>query len=214
MQSIGILGGTFDPIHFGHLRIALEFYQQLSLDEVRFIPCQKPVLAKFAQTTWQQRLAMLQLALHDQPAFVIDERELQRKTPSYTVETLISLRTEFSHSSLYLLLGSDTLPTLDQWYRWQELIHYAHLIIAQRPNSPSLPPNSPITQYLQQYTTHDLHQLANTTHGYVYSLPVTALDISATAIRQQVSSGQNPRYLLPDAVLDYIRQEKLYSVKP
>lgn len=208
-KPIGILGGTFDPVHYGHLRFALELFQKLDLQEIRFIPCHQPVLDKTAFASPEQRLAMLKLAVTDQANFIIDERELQRESPSYMVETLLSLRKEFGKSPLALIMGQDAFASLPQWHRWDELITLCHLIVIGRPGF-VLPHPSALPVFAQEKIIEDATKLQKASAGYVYFPKVTPLSISSTAIRKQLSEGFNPRYLLPDAVLSYIQQEKLY----
>jgi nicotinate-nucleotide adenylyltransferase len=209
-KTIGILGGTFDPIHFGHLRIALELHQQLRWQEVRFIPCRKPVLHKTTQASAQQRLTMLRKAIKNQPGFVIDDRELRRDTPSYTIDTLISLREELGDVALCLILGSDSVNNLPSWHRWQELIRLAHLVIVPRPGHPLLT-SGPVAKLIQQYRTVTPNQLQHNAAGRILITPLTPLPISATEIRRQITKGLSPRYLLPDAVYTYIQQQNLYK---
>lgn len=210
VKPIGILSGTFDPIHYGHLRLALELYQQLDLQEVRLIPCKKPVLSKIAQATAEQRLAMLKLVVPNQPNFIIDERELQRKTPSYTVDTLISLRQELGEIPLALILGEDAFFSLPNWHRWQELIKLTHFIVVPRPGFSAVT-NSPKTDFKPQQIIQDPKLLTAAPGGYIFFPKVTSLAISSTLIRQQIKNGFNPRYLLPDAVLKFIQEENLYQ---
>ena len=209
MKTIGLLGGTFDPIHNGHLRIALELYQQLQLNEVRFIPCQQPVIDKSAQANAEHRLQMLQLALNQQPGFIIDNRELQRSSPSYTIDTLISLRAELENTTLCFIIGSDSLTNLPRWHRWQELINYAHLIIIPRPNY-NLPNTGVLTEFIKQHQTTDPTLLKEKPTGLLYIAPFTPLTISSTYIRQQIQTNLSPRYLLPDPVLQYIQINNVY----
>lgn len=212
MQPIGIFGGTFDPIHYGHLRCALELYQQLNLQNVRFIPCQNPVIDKTAHATILQRLTMLKKALADQPSFLLDEREIHRTTPSYSVDTLLSLREEFPHTPLCFIIGSDALNNLHRWHRWQELITLAHLIVITRPKAIS-PQQRSIQKLIHEHQISDAKQLVQQISGYLFVVDTIQLDISGTMIRQQIAAGLNPRYLLPDEVLQYIRKEKLYCDK-
>jgi nicotinate-nucleotide adenylyltransferase len=209
--SMGILGGTFDPIHHGHLRIALELYQNFAWQEIRLIPCQKPVLQKTAYASTEQRLQMLQLAIAHQPGLLIDQRELKRPTPSYMVETLSALRAEFPRKSLCLVLGYDVLLGLTEWYRWQELLTYAHLVIIPR-LSYQVPATGIMAEFIQQHRVSDAALLQEQPAGLIFFAEVTPLAISATAIRRQIAQGLSPRYLLPDAVLAYIQQENLYQL--
>lgn len=206
---IGIFGGTFDPVHYGHLRTALELSQQLNFKEIRFIPCQKPVFDKTPKASPEQRLAMLKLAISQQDHFIADERELKRTTPSFMIDTLISLRNDFKQTPLGLIIGSDALAELDKWHRWEELIAHAHLIVIPRPNY-VLSANKIIAAFMQKHNVTDPKLLHQQSNGYLYIANVTPLAISATAIRNQIANGLNSRYLLPDSVLNYIQQEKLY----
>lgn len=206
---IGILGGTFDPVHFGHLRTALELYQQLPFKEVRFIPCREPVHKKKAQASTQHRLAMLELAIAHQPGFVIDTIELEHRQPSYSVMTLQRLREQYSQEPLAFILGLDAFRELTTWYQWQRLLQLSHLVVVTRPNA-SLELPQPIQELFHQHRTERVEDLTRASHGKIWFNAVTPLAISATVIRQQIAQGFSPKYLLPDAVDAYIRQQGLY----
>ena len=133
-HPIGIFGGTFDPIHYGHLRPALELLETLELAEVRFIPCRIPAHRGLPQVTAEQRLALVRLALADQPGFMADDRELRREGPSYMVDTLASLREDVGpETPLCLIIGADAFRELHTWRRWRELTDWAHIVVMQRP---------------------------------------------------------------------------------
>lgn len=208
-SMIGIFGGTFDPVHFGHLRPALEVQQALHLQEVRFIPAGQPPHRDqpFASST--QRLAMLKAAIVDQPGFVVDERELRRPGPSYMVDTLVSLRSEMETEPLCLILGYDAFLGLTSWHQWQRLIELAHLVITHRPgwNHDDLPDE--LQSLLQQHAMATM-KLAEVPAGGISFVEVTQLDISATRIREQIRVGQDVRYLLPESVYEMIREQNLY----
>lgn len=206
---IGVLGGTFDPVHHGHLRTALEIYQQLKLEEIRFIPCQQPVHKDRVYASAAHRLAMLQLACRDQSHFYVDDREMTRNTPSYTIDTLISLRKEFPSRSLVLLMGSDAFVNLPVWHRWLQLLHYAHIAIVIRPGH-RLEVGSKLQSLLDKHKLEDPIQLGQQLAGGIVIQQTTPLDISATAIRNMIRAKQSPRFLLPDLVNDYIQQHHLY----
>lgn len=206
---IGIFGGSFDPIHYGHLHVALTLYQQLRLNEVRFIPCKNPVSDKKIVASEQQRLTMLQLALQPYSYFSIDQRELRRATPSYMIETLASLRLELGTTPLGLILGYDNLATLDRWQQWTSLIDYAHLLIVPRPDQAKSYPKE-IHAFVESYQTLNPLLLSQQPAGLLFMTDVKALPISATYIRQTIASGNYPVGLLPPAVLDYILEQKLY----
>lgn len=208
-KPIGILGGTFDPVHNGHLFIARALYSTLDWQEVRFIPCQQPVLKKPTCATAEQRLAMLKLALAAQPGFVIDEQELQRTTLSYTVDTLVALRKEFGDTPLCLILGSDNLTTLPQWHRWQELITLAHFVIVMRPDY-ALPTEGLVGKLLVEHQVNNPAVLQQKSAGAIFISDIKPPAISATQIRQQLSQGLQPQHQLPETVLHYIQQHHLY----
>lgn len=206
---IGVLGGSFDPVHYGHLHIALDLYQQLQLSEVRFIPCKNPVSDKKIVATEQQRLTMLQLALQPYSYFSIDQRELKRPTPSYMIETLASLRLELGNMPLGLILGYDNLATLNRWHQWTSLIDYAHLLIVPRPDQVESYSNE-IHVFVERYQTQNPFLLSQQPAGLLFMTHVQALPISATYIRNAIASGNYPVGLLPPTVLDYILEKKLY----
>lgn len=210
-KPIGILGGTFDPIHFGHLRTALELYQSLDLHEVRLIPCYQPVHRKLPVASPEQRLAMVRCAISGEPALKVDQCEIQRKGPSYTVNTLEILHKKLSHTPLCLIIGIDALLGFASWHRWEEIIKLAHLIIVHRPHY-----HLPRTGVIADLLKHRLKQTAAALHeslaGNIILHPVTSLEISATDIRKQFVMGKNPRYLLPDSVYSYIHEHGVYSV--
>ncbi len=207
---IGILGGTFDPIHCGHLHIAQSLYEQLQLKEVRFIPCKSPLLGKKVIANEIQRLAMLRLALEPYTYFSIDKREIKRETPSYTIETLISLRHEFPQVPLALILGSDNLTHLNRWHQWGSLIEYAHLIIVPRAKLHFESYNERIQAFIKAVQIKDPALLSQQPAGCLLMAPVKPLAISATAIREKLCAGIQPTNLLPSSVLDYILKQKLY----
>lgn len=206
---IGVLGGSFDPIHYGHLHIALDLYQQLQLSEVSFIPCKNPVSDKKIVATAQQRLTMLQLALQPYSYFSTDQRELNRRTPSYMIETLVSLRLELGNMPLGLILGYDNLATLDRWHQWTSLINYAHLLIVPRPDQADSY-SKEIHAFVEKHQTQDPALLSQQPAGLLFMTHVQALPISATYIRKTIANGNYPVGLLPPAVLDYILEQKLY----
>ncbi|WP_018953687.1 nicotinate-nucleotide adenylyltransferase [Thioalkalivibrio sulfidiphilus] len=205
---LGILGGTFDPIHFGHLRPALEVMEHLRLDEVRFVPCRIPPHRRTPVASVEHRQAMVERAVHGQPGFVVDRRELDRDGPSYSVDTLESLRAELGNDMpLCLMMGMDAFAGLPSWHRWEEILKLAHIVVAHRPGSPA---SHDLGDWATEAATRDLHELRARPAGAVWFQPVTQLDISATAIRAMLRRGESPRYLMPSSVLDYIRVQGLY----
>ncbi|MCC8998764.1 MAG: nicotinate-nucleotide adenylyltransferase [Candidatus Contendobacter sp.] len=209
-RPIGILGGTFDPIHYGHLRPALEMLETLELAEIRFIPCRIPAHRAAPLITAEQRLALVRLAIVDQAGFVADDRELRREGPSYMVDTLASLRADCGDDTpLCLILGADAFRELPTWRRWQDLGHLAHIVVMQRPGVlPLFPPA--LEEFMTPRRVYDALALRRNPAGGILFQPVTQLHISATQIRTLLAHGQSPRYLLPEAVLDSIRDQALY----
>jgi nicotinate-nucleotide adenylyltransferase len=210
LQAIGILGGTFNPIHLGHTHVAQAMMQRLSLDKVLFIPAALPALKQSPQIDTQQRLDMLALAIQGHPLWQIDTREIDRGGISYSIDTLKSLREELgSDCSLVWLLGSDAFARIDQWHDWQALLDYAHFAIATRPNINNQY-SEKVTALLKQHSTDEPHQLKLKSHGCIVSLEINAPDISSSAIRHAVSQGVAVNDLLNPAVCKYIHQENLY----
>jgi nicotinate-nucleotide adenylyltransferase len=209
MHPVGILGGTFDPVHCGHLRSALELLTELELEEVRLIPCRIPPHRAAPIAAAEQRVAMLRAAVAGESALRVDTRELSRPGPSYTVGTLASLRSELGTTPLCLILGADAFAALDTWHRWGELVELAHLVVMRRPGRAHL--HSAMRKCLQDRYVERPRALAERPCGYVLEWGVTQLAISATHIRSLLACGKSPRYLLPDSVLELIRREGLYE---
>jgi len=200
---IGIYGGTFDPVHYGHLRSALEVREALEMDEVRFIPCRLPPHRGEPFFSPRQRLLFLQKATADEPSFVVDTRELERPGPSYMVETLTSLRQEVGERPLGLIVGLDAFLGLPGWHRWEELFDLAHLVIMDRPGfRPQWP--EILQSHLIERRVLQGQTLGLVPAGKIFFQRVTQLEISATAIRRCLREGRSPRYLLPDSVLESI----------
>jgi nicotinate-nucleotide adenylyltransferase len=207
---IGIFGGTFDPVHFGHLRPALEVLQGLSLQQVRWIPSRQPPHRGAPDVSPEHRAAMVRLAIQGVDGFILDTRELDREGPSYMADSLRSLRKEFADDSLCLLLGMDAFAGFTRWHQWQDILGLAHMVVCHRPGDHVEIPSSCI-KLMQEYGCETVEQLRSKPVGCIYTYPVTQLEISATAIRDAYRSGRDARFLLPDAVHAYIRQNGLYG---
>lgn len=208
-KKVGIFGGTFDPIHIGHLRMALELKQQLGLDEMRLVPCHKPPHRDLPQASSQQRAAMLRIALQDCLELQLDERELWRERPSYTYETLLELRAELGNEvSLVLCMGADAFAGLPNWYCWQELIRLAHIVVIARPGW-NLPDAGEAVDLLRQHQ-RELQALNYEAAGSIVLHAPRLLPISATEIRQQVHAGESAQFLVPDGVWRFINEQQLY----
>ena len=213
MARIGLLGGTFDPIHFGHLGMAQELAQALALDTVKFIPAAVPPLKSQPSASAIDRCAMVQLAIANNPDFKLDDRELKRTGPSYTLDTLRSLRSELGEQdSLVLFIGSDAFKQFNRWHQWQEIIRLCHIALVARPDSElSTGLNPELVTFLQDHYTENAMDLQSETAGLITMQAITPLAISSSAIREQLKTRQSARYLTPDCVLDYIAHHGLYQ---
>ena len=210
MRPIGVFGGTFDPVHYGHLRTAFEMLQALRFAEVRFIPCGDPPHRGKTYADARQRFEMVRVALEGQPGFIVDDRELQRDGPSYSVDTLHTLRTEFPDRALGLILGMDAFLGLPRWHRWEEILGLAHIVVAHRPGWRA-PDIGPLGELLGRCGTHRVEDLHESTHGKIHIHAVTQLEISSTEIRELVEAGRDPRFLMPDAVRRVIATTRCYG---
>ena len=208
VQALGLLGGAFDPVHIGHLRGAIAVREHLGLERVDFLPAAQSPLKDAATVAAADRLAMLEAAVQDVPGLGVDARELGREGPSYTVDTLIELRREVGQARpLIWIVGTDILPSLPKWSRWQQLLELTHLVILARPGADSPPPA--VTQWLDQHRT-DQNALLALPAGGVMTLDQPVLDIASSDIRTLLAAGRNPRFLLPDVVMEYIERHKLF----
>jgi len=211
---IGVFGGTFDPVHFGHLRPALELFEVLRLDELRLIPAGVPPHRRAPYADPAHRLEMLRRAVAAQPGFIPDEREIRRSGPSYMVDTLTELRAELGEGRpLCLLMGMDAFLGLNGWHRWQEIPRLAHLVVSHRPGwSPEHLDDhgGPLAELAGGSLVSDPGALRDSPAGCVFMHPVTQLDISSTRIRSLIRQRRNPRYLLPEEVRAYIQEQRLY----
>jgi len=210
---LALLGGTFDPVHYAHLRCADEARVKLGLESLYLLPAGVPPHRVSPQASKAQRLKMLQLALAEFPQLQIDTRELDRDGPSYMVDTLQELRNESSHRPLLLVIGQDAANDLDRWQRWQDLFELAHIVIMTRPGQrPAY--RSELEQQIERRACTDVQSMLGSIAGGVLALQVTAIDICATTIKTMIGLGRSPRGMLPGAVLDYINEESLYQPDP
>ncbi|MBI2379622.1 MAG: nicotinate-nucleotide adenylyltransferase [Gammaproteobacteria bacterium] len=205
---IGLLGGTFDPVHLGHLRAAEELRESLGLHELRLLPC-RPGHRHPPHASEEQRLAMLRLALADNPALRLDERDLRRAGPTYSVDTLAELRTEYPGRPLVLIMGLDAFTGLPTWKDWRRLTTLGHLVVAHRPGAHP-PLSAELAEWLAERRVGDAKALAGEPAGRVLLAPLTALDISATDIRRRLAEGRSVRYLVPEPVRNYVERHHLY----
>lgn len=210
--AIGLYGGTFDPVHHAHLRLALEVREALGLAELRFVPCHVPALRAAPGASGEQRRAMLELAIRGEPGLKVDDRELRRSGPSYTIDTLASLRAELGPGvPLVWLLGADAWAQLPRWRDWRRLTDHAHLAVLARPGAAAggTPADPALAAFLAEHHA-DSGCLRERAAGGVWFQPASLLDISASAVRAALMAGRSARYWLPEAVLDYIARHGLY----
>jgi nicotinate-nucleotide adenylyltransferase len=215
-SPLGIFGGTFDPIHYGHLRLAEAAADALGLAAVRWIPAGQPVLREAPRVNAQQRLEMVRLAIADNPRFELDATEIETAQPSYTVPTLERLRQpQFcgAQRPLVLLVGADAFASLPGWHRWQDLLDLAHIAVAHRPGYPVEAESlaEPLATLFRERHSSTTADLSATPAGHIFNFPMTQLDISATRIRNLLSKSHSARYLMPDRVLEQIQKYHFYQ---
>ena len=210
MAALGILGGTFDPVHCGHLRLALEMRERLRLDKVRLMPALNPRLRDRPVADAQLRLRMLDAAVASTPELEVDARELERPGPTTTVETLETLRAELPDTPLVLVLGMDAFSRLDGWHRWTELLGLCHLAIAGRTGA-GPPGEGQVADLLRAHRADTLAALQSSPAGCIHVADIPRLDISATDIRRRLGAGRNVRCLVPGAVQRLIAAHGIYT---
>lgn len=210
MHNLILFGGSFDPVHYGHLRTALAIQKHFSFQRFVFLPCKDPVLKGLTKASSQQRVEMLNLAINPFSDFSIDLREIQRDGRSYMVDTLTSLRHELGSSfSITLLLGRDAYNQLPQWHQWKILLTLSHLLIMERPESkPSV--TADLTLLEHQHLTHDEAELFNKSCGRIFHYNAGIYEISSTWIRKQLKQDANVGEYLPPSIYDYIKRQGLY----
>ena len=209
MKPIGVFGGRFDPIHYGHLRTAFELLQALNFEEIRFMPCGNPPHRDQAYADAEIRFEMVAAAIEGQHGFVIDDRELSRKGPSYSVDSLNTLRTDFPLRSIALIIGMDAFINLPKWHQWQEILQLSHIVVAHRPGW-RLPDMGPLGELLTTKGTHRVDDLHEAKSGHIYIHDVTQLEISSSEIRELISLNRIPRFLMPDSVCEIIKRTRCY----
>jgi nicotinate-nucleotide adenylyltransferase len=206
---IGIFGGTFDPVHHGHLRIALDALEFLDLEKIHLVPLARAVHRAQPHANAQQRLAMLQHAVAGQPALVADDREIRRGGDSFMMDTLQSLRAELPDQGLCLLLGSDAFNGFMHWRSPHRILELANILVMQRPGY-TLPDDPRLCSLVDVHRQEDLQAFRGSANGGIHFHDVTQLDISSSDIRRRIADGRNPAYLLPRAVIAYIEAHRLY----
>ncbi len=211
LTPVGVFGGTFNPVHYGHLRSALELCERLDLDHVRLMPCAQPPHRTAPDCSAEQRAEMVELAVRDEPRLRCDRRELAREGVSYTVLSLEELRNELGEGhSLVLVMGCDALLHIDTWFRWQALLELAHIVVIARPGW-HFPTRGTVARWLEEHRSTDRTVLRHQHQGTILVEELRPLAISSTEIRDLLQAGRSPRYLLPGPVLDYIETGQLYQ---
>ena len=208
---VGIFGGSFDPVHHGHLRTLVDLEEALGFDQLRLMPAHQSPHKEQPGATNAQRLTMLKLAVTGHDHWLIDERELQRGGASYTVDSLQELHRELGDDShLCLIMGTDAFAAFDRWHQWQTILNLAHIVVVQRPGE-HLPDSGQVAELVEQRSAESVDQLRQQQSGLVLQQTLTPIDISATDIRQRVTAGSSIRYLVPDAVWNMIQEQHLYG---
>jgi len=209
--GVGLFGGTFDPVHIGHLRTALELKDALGLAEMRLLPSAQPPHRAQPQASAAHRLAMLRHGVDAEPGLAADDRELRREGPSYTLDTLAEIRAEIGpETPLCLCIGMDSLVSMNQWHHWREFTDYAHIVVAARPGW-HLPKTGEVLEFVRAHRVEEAAALNTGPAGKLLIVEMTLLPISATGIRQARARGESIRYLVPDSVIEYINQNQLYN---
>ena len=214
-SPLGLFGGTFDPIHFGHLRLATEVAETFRLEQVIFLPAGLPYhRGRTAHATNDQRLTMVKLATARDARFDVDERELRREGPTYTYDTLVEIRKERGPDTpLVFLTGSDAFGRIDTWHRWTELFDLAHFVIAIRAGDETWQSKGPGAFPKEAWPRITLNQreMLSAPSGKVMTFFMTSIAISSTAIRTLAGEGASIRYLTPDPVVEFVRSHDLYK---
>ncbi|WP_127957721.1 nicotinate-nucleotide adenylyltransferase [Serratia microhaemolytica] len=210
-KLLALFGGTFDPIHYGHLRPVEALAQEIGLERVTLLPNHVPPHRPQPEANAQQRLAMVQIAIAEHPLFTVDDRELHRITPSYTIDTLEELRQQHgADTRLAFIIGQDSLLSLHKWHRWQDLLNYCHLLVLARPGYQQQMETVVLQHWLEQHQVRRPVELHRQSAGYIYLANTPLWEISATEIRQRHQQGISCDDLLPRSVQRYIELQGLY----
>lgn len=210
-MSVALLGGTFNPIHFGHLNLANCLVDYLQVESVRMIPCAIPPHRETPSVSAEQRLAMLQLAIDDHPLLTSDDLELRKSTPSYSIETVQQIRQQVGKETpLFFCIGMDSLLTIDSWHHWQQLLDYCHLAICPRPGY-KLPIKGHLAEWIEQNLCDDIERVKTLAQGCLHLCKIPLKDISSTAIRDSIKCAQSIDHLTPKSVVNFITKHSLYE---
>ncbi len=213
VERVGLLGGTFDPIHHGHIFPAIETAKWLKLDHLHLLPAHIPPHKTSTSATPLQRKRMVELVCNEFPLLQLDDRELARDTPSYTIDSVKEISQELTNAQLFFIMGMDSLLSFTTWHQWQNILDYCHIVVNVRPGyqlnkvQPALDPK------LNEYIVDDLNQCSQFSNGKIIIHQQLELDISSTALRQQIANNHFDQHKLPRSVIEYIKQQKLYQHK-
>lgn len=206
-----IYGGTFDPVHHGHLRLAVELREQFAISEIALVPCHIPPHRESPGASSDRRLELLRLAIGDEPGLAVDDRELNRGGASFTADTLRQIREEIGPDEpLAMVVGTDSFAGFDGWREWERIPELAHIIVVVRPGS-GIPPESAPAELMSARAADSVADLHASPGGRVIVLEPPLMDISASGIRQRIADGRSPRFLMPDSVWHKICQLGLYG---
>ncbi|MFC4259401.1 nicotinate-nucleotide adenylyltransferase [Marinobacter lacisalsi] len=206
-----VYGGTFDPVHNGHLRVAIELMERLEVDCIHLMPCHIPPHRGAPGGSSGDRLDLLNLSVADEPGLRVDGRELMRGGSSYTADTLRQLRQELGPDKpVAIVLGTDAFSSFDRWEEWEQIPELAHIILVRRPQS-ELAPGSVPERLLAEHRVESVRDLKATPAGGIYEIAPPMLDISATGVRERLEQGRSIRFLVPDAVVTEIKKRGLYA---
>ena len=212
---VGIFGGTFDPIHYGHLRIAEEIVKTVGLQKLYFVPAGMPRLRHSPVASPQHRVEIVRLAIQKNPDFVLDEREINRGGVSYSIDTVREFKQEFGEEiRLCFVLGADAFINLPEWNNWKELFNLCHFIVSTRPGYTLTLIKELLSKELREECSQrwvsNTESLRKDTSGLIFIASTTMLDISATSIRAHIAVGRSVRHLVPSVTVNYISENKLY----
>lgn len=210
-RRIGILGGSFDPIHFGHIKPSLELIDKFQLQQIRFVPCKVSPFKEATHTSDMHRWNMVNLITGNHEQLIADARELERDTPSYSFSTLQEMRAELEQSTkLFWILGADALAGLPNWHKADEIMQLCHVLVLRRA-SYDADKIVQETDWLQAYVSSDVSRLEQDDCGTIFITDTQMLEISSTAIRESIQAGEQPKYMLPGGVWNYIKRNELYQ---
>lgn len=211
MFSIAIFGGTFDPVHYGHLKTSINIQKHFKFDLFCFVPCKIPVIKAPSQATPEQRVQMLELALQDYPQFKIDTREIDRSSASYMVDTLKSFRTEHPKSAITLILGYDSFLSLTKWHQWERLTSLANLLVINREEYSNEKIPTPLQMLMTEHKGDNHTTLVHSESGVIQFFDAGHYELSSTKIREQIKKYNDLSDVMPIQVYEYIKKHELYQ---